>query len=409
MADLKTASAVDVADLLLAAVAGCRSAALTVDPGDHAGTVRVAGTVNPASVALPPALAEALVVRLALLGNLDPWAIDPGIGRLRSRSGANVDDFLVELEGAAGVRRLRLRAVAPRVEPGTTGDIRPGAELVTSIGSYRLHAELGRGGMGVVYRAVHLESGRTLAIKVLHAELAADPRLGAQLGREGRAASLANHPGIVRVTDFGSSSTGRAFLVMELVEAETLEKLLLDGALPVRRALTLARRIVGALEAAHVRGVIHHDLKPSNVFVDPLDQLKIGDFGAARVLSPSGAELTQTQAGVIVGTPRYMAPERARGLQADERSDLYSVGCMLFQMISGRPPYDGDSLMDVLVGHVTAPIPKLESPYGAVPETVARVVIRSMAKKPEERYPSAGEMDTDLNRALQSLPTEGGP
>ena len=170
-------------------------------------------------------------------------------------------------------------------------EIHAGTELPGAGGSYRLTTELGRGGMGVVWSAFHVESGRTVAVKVLHSEVAQDARLGAQLGREGRAASLANHPGIVNVTDFGTSPSGRAFLVMELVEADTLDKLLEAGALPLRRALVVARRIASALQAAHVRGVIHHDLKPSNVFVDAHDNVKIGDFGAARVLSHSGGEL----------------------------------------------------------------------------------------------------------------------
>jgi serine/threonine protein kinase len=378
-----------------------------VEPHEGGHAVRLLGTPGSATATLGKDLGEAVVVRLALLASLDPWADEPAMGRLRVRAGTTRSDFMVELDGPCDGRRIRLRSVAPAADAGTTGEIEPGAELVTGIGSYRLSSELGRGGMGVVYRAVHRESGRTVAVKVLHAELAADPRLGAQLGREGRAASLANHPGIVSVTDFGASPTGRAFLVMELVEADTLDTILKEGALPMRRALVIARKIVAALEAAHVRGVIHHDLKPSNVFVDNLDQIKLGDFGAARVLSSSSMEHTQGQSGIVFGTPRYLAPERARGQQTDERSDLYSVGCMLFQMISGRPPYEGSSLMDVLVGHVASPIPLLVSAYGPVPEGVARVVERAMAKTPEERYQSAGEMDADLNRALVALTQEG--
>jgi serine/threonine-protein kinase len=236
--------------------------------------------------------------------------------------------------------------------------------------------------------------------------VAQDVRLGAQLLREGRAASLANHPGIVNVTDFGTSPSGRAFLVMELVDAVTLDKLLEKGALPLRRALLLGRRIASALLAAHVRGVVHHDLKPSNVFVDGRDQVKIGDFGAAKVLSTSGAEMTATQSGLVLGTPNYMSPERARGQESDERSDLYSLGCMLFQMIQGRPPFDAESLMDVLLGHLAEPMPELESPHGPVPEGVRQVVRKATAKTVDARYQSAGEIEQDLQRALSALIAE---
>jgi serine/threonine-protein kinase len=210
----------------------------------------------------------------------------------------------------------------------------------------------------------------------------------------------------VNITDFGTSPSGRSFLVMELVDADTLDKLLEAGALPLRRALAVARRIASALRAAHVRGVIHHDLKPSNVFVDPQDNVKIGDFGAAKVLSHSG-ELTMTQTGLVLGTPNYMSPERARGHESDERSDLYSLGCMVFQMIVGRAPFDNDTLMDVLIGHLSAPVPAVVSPHGPVPEAVGAIVRKAMAKAVAERYQNAGDMEQDLQKAMSSLVAEG--
>jgi serine/threonine-protein kinase len=344
-----------------------------------------------------------------LLAHLDPLASGEEFGRLRVATSGGEQEYLVDTESTPAGLETRLRAVPALASLDPSLEIHTGTELQGAGGSYRLTAELGRGGMGVVWSAFHVESGRAMAVKVLHSEVAQDARLGAQLGREGRAASLANHPGIVNVTDFGTSPAGRAFLIMELVEADTLDRLLEAGALPLRRALLVARRIASALQAAHVRGVIHHDLKPSNVFVDAHDNIKIGDFGAARVLSHSseGRALTVTQSGLVLGTPNYMSPERARGLESDERSDLYSLGCMLFQMINGRPPYDADSLMDVLLGHLAEPLPDLTSPHGPVHESVVHIVRKATAKTVAMRYQSAGAMDQDLQKALSALVAEG--
>ncbi len=391
-------SVVDVADLVLAAAARFKVPGVSVEPRDDGYALRFLGPAR-AVIELPRGFGEALAVRLALLAELDPFTPGHDFGRLRVAAAEAEAEFLLEAEAAAEGLKTRLRAVPALTTLDPSLEIHTGIELAGAGGAYRLAAELGRGGMGVVWSAFHVESGRTVAVKVLHSDVAQDARLGAQLGREGRAASLANHPGIVNVTDFGTSPSGRAFLVMELVEADTLDKLLEAGALPLRRALLVARRIAGALQAAHVRGVIHHDLKPSNVFVDPLDNVKIGDFGAARVLSHSG-ELTMTQTGLVLGTPNYMSPERARGHESDERSDLYSLGCMLFQMIVGNAPFDHDTLMDVLIGHLSAPVPPVVSVHGPVPEAVGAIVRKAMAKAVAERFQSAGEMEQELQKAM---------
>ena len=398
-------SVVEVADLVLAAAARFKVPAVTVEPKDDGYALRFLGPARVA-LALPRGLGEALAIRLALLADFDPFASSRGFGRLRVAAASAEVEFLVETEAGAAGLETRLRAVPALTTLDPSLEIHTGTELAGAGGTYRLTAELGRGGMGVVWSAFHVESGRAMAVKVLHSDVAQDARLGAQLGREGRAASLANHPGIVNVTDFGTSLSGRAFLVMELVEADTLDRLLEAGALPLRRALSVARRIAGALQAAHVRGVIHHDLKPSNVFVDPKDHVKIGDFGAARVLSHSG-ELTMTQSGLVLGTPNYMSPERARGHESDERSDLYSLGCMLFQMIVGRPPFDDDTLMDVLIGHLSMPVPPVVSVHGPVPEAVVAIVQKAMAKGVAERFQSAGEMEQELQKAVSGLVAEG--
>ena len=403
--DFTGVSVVDLADLVLGAAARFKVPAVAVTPMGDGYALRFLGPAR-VVLGLPRGLGEALAIRLALLAEFDPFAPGRGFGRLRVAAASTELEFLVETEaGLEGVETW-IRAVPAFTTLDPSLEIHTGTELAGAGGAYRLIAELGRGGMGVVWSAFHVESGRTVAVKVLHTDVAQDARLGAQLGREGRAASLANHPGIVNVTDFGTSPSGRAFLVMELVEADTLDKLLEAGALPLRRALQVARRIAGALQAAHVRGVIHHDLKPSNVFVDPLDNVKIGDFGAARVLSHSG-ELTMTQTGLVLGTPNYMSPERARGHESDERSDLYSLGCMLFQMIVGRAPFDDDTLMDVLIGHLSTPVPEVVSMHGPVPAAVTAIVRKAMAKAVAERFQSAGEMEQELQKTLSAMIAEG--
>lgn len=262
--------------------------------------------------------------------------------------------------------------------------------------------------MGVVYRAQPKDGGPPVAVKVLQAELAADPACVEQFVREGQAASVSNHPGIVGVLDFGRSPEGTAYLVMELLEGPTLEQVLADGALEAARALVVARRIAAALEAAHVRGVVHRDLKPSNVFLDPLDFVKLADFGAAKLRLPMGQGRSAGTTGPVMGTPLYMAPEQALGQPTDERTDVYALGCILFQMVAGRPPFLGRDISEVLRLHASTPAPQAVSPYGRVTADVEAILRRALAKRPDERYASVGEMGADLERALRTLPPPEG-
>ncbi|HEY6552601.1 MAG TPA: serine/threonine-protein kinase, partial [Vicinamibacteria bacterium] len=268
------------------------------------------------------------------------------------------------------------------------------------IGTYRILAEIGHGGMGTVFRAEEEGRGRQVAVKLLHADRAHDPEIAARFVREGQAASLAHHPGIVSVLDFGALPDGRAFLVMELVANGTLAQALDDGPFELPRALTVARRILAALEAAHVRGVLHLDLKPSNVFIGPLDEVKIADFGAAQVIDASADRASPE---MIVGTPAYMSPEQARGEMTDERSDLYAMGCLLFRMVSGEGCCRGQTLAEVLSSHARDPVPSLHSPYGPIPAEVLALSNRALAKHPDDRFASAGAMSAAIDRILAGL------
>jgi serine/threonine-protein kinase len=259
----------------------------------------------------------------------------------------------------------------------------------------------------VVYRAVHVALGKPVAVKVLHADVARDPRLATTLLREGRLASRAHHPGIVDVTDFGTTRDGRTYLVMELVEWPTLRHLLREGALQEDRSVNICRQILLALDEAHRQGVVHRDLKPSNVFVGASDVVKIGDFGTARWMRPGEAGVKDTRENTVTGSPDYMSPEHCRGQLTDGRTDIYALGCMLFEMLTGDVPYSGETAVAVMIKQVNEPVPPLEGPGGPVSEPLAEVVRRAMAKHPDARYQSAAEMAADLDRAASTLTAKG--
>ncbi len=405
-------SATRIADLLLLAATGRRATAIIIEPGGsgHAITLEL-GPRPPATAALPGAVGDAVVARLALIAGLDLGAPEEQVGRIRVRVDAASAQFLVLVRATPDGLEAELRRVADSIDGApeaakehedhaADGDAPRSASRV---GVYRLHGELGRGGMGIVYRAEHVALAKPVAIKVLHPEMAKDSAVAARFVREARAASRAHHPGIVTVNDFGTLPDGRSFLVMELIEWPTLETALGKGALAPVRAIAVARQIAAALDAAHATGVVHRDLKPANVFLSPDDRVKIGDFGAAKVVGSSSALPSDTQMGTFMGTPYYMSPEQAGGLSTDRRTDLYALGCTLFEMLMGRVPYDGDSSLQVLASHIADPVPSVQSPHGPLPDTVPRIIARAMAKRAEDRYQAAGEMIADLAAAAKAL------
>jgi eukaryotic-like serine/threonine-protein kinase len=271
-------------------------------------------------------------------------------------------------------------------------------------GRYELEDLLGRGGMAEVRRAVDTRLGRPVAVKQLRADLATDPTFQARFRREAQSAAGLNHPNIVAVYDTGEETdpqTGISipYIVMELVEGPTLRDVLRDGRkiLP-ERALELTQGVLDALGYSHKAGIIHRDIKPANVMLTPTGGVKVMDFGIARAVADTSATMTQTAA--VIGTAQYLSPEQARGETVDARSDLYSAGCLLYELLVGRPPFIGDSPVSVAYQHVReSPVPPSQLDPVVSPDIDA-VTLKALAKDPADRYQSAREMKADITRVL---------
>jgi serine/threonine protein kinase len=264
---------------------------------------------------------------------------------------------------------------------------------------YQLDRSLGNGGMGEVFEAIDLTLHRNVAVKLLSPSLVQDEPARARFLREARALARVNSPHVVAVYDAGEDDE-RPYLVMELVEGTTLEhELKGTGRVEPARAVAIAKDIASGLASAHEQGIVHRDVKPSNVFLTPTDAAKIGDFGIARLERP---DATLTLTGQTFGSPPYVAPEQATGGKVDARADLYSLGCVLFQMLVGRRPFSGDDPVSLVYQHVHTTPPRVDSLHPEVPVALGDLVAGLMAKDPDDRPDSAEE----VRRALESVPTE---
>jgi serine/threonine-protein kinase len=284
-----------------------------------------------------------------------------------------------------------------------------GAMPASVVGQYRITGVLGRGGMGVVYAAEHTLLGRPAAVKLLLPELSRKQEIVQRFFNEARAATAIRHPGIVEVYDFGwTAEDGSAYIVMELLQGETLRARRERGAMAWGAALAVTRQIAGALGAAHAKGIVHRDLKPDNVFLvlDPEvpggERIKLLDFGIAK-LAGSAAGQNMTRTGAVIGTPTYMAPEQCRGVAVDSRADLYSLGCILFELCSGRPPFVGEGEGDVLAAHIHMPPPALGTIARGVPGEVEALVGRLLVKPPLERVQTAEEVIRQIDAVSASM------
>jgi len=264
-----------------------------------------------------------------------------------------------------------------------------------TLGHYQIVAKLGSGGMGDVYRAHDTKLGRDVALKVLHSDAAGDLERRKRFEREARAVASLKHPNIVTIHSV-EEANGTHFITMELVEGQTLSALIPKNGLSLEQFFDYSLSLVDAIGGAHEQGITHRDLKPANIFVSPEGHAKVLDFGLAK-LRDTGFELTKR--GEIFGTPYYMSPEQGHGQPVDERSDLYSAGVVLYEMLTGRKPYVAASPMSIIWKHHHAPLPRLPQGIGGLQGLVNGL----MAKSPEERFPSA-EAVIEAVRAARGAP-----
>ncbi|WP_431818027.1 Stk1 family PASTA domain-containing Ser/Thr kinase [Gordonia jacobaea] len=267
---------------------------------------------------------------------------------------------------------------------------------------YELGETLGFGGMSEVHFARDLLLNRDVAIKVLRADLARDPSFYLRFRREAQNAAKLNHPTIVQVFDTGESETPDGplpFIVMEYVDGETLRDVLrANGPVSPRQAMTWMADVAAAMDFSHRNGIVHRDMKPANVMIDKAGAVKVMDFGIARAISDSTSTMTQTS--TVMGTAQYLSPEQARGIKVDPRSDIYSMGCVLFELMTGEPPFTGDSPVAVAHQHVHEDPPWPSSIRPEIPRELDSVVLKAMSKNKENRYQSAAELRADLIRVL---------
>lgn len=280
---------------------------------------------------------------------------------------------------------------------------------------YLIEQRLSAGGMGAVYRARHLSMDRPVAIKLLHQRLLADEASRIRFQREARAAVRLQHQNAVSVTDFGETADGHVYLVMELLEGPTLREILSKEApIETARAISIMLQASAAVAAAHEAGIIHRDLKPSNILVTQSPEVpavvKVLDFGvaklAAHALDDDEGAITLRQAGALIGTPRYMAPEQYNGHELTPAADVYSLGVILYEMLTGMAPFTGSSPVEIAAKHVSDSPHPPRNIVAAIPEDVERVVLHALEKSPEDRPPSAGEFRRELLETAERLGLE---
>ncbi len=340
-------------------------------------------------------------MRLAALGELLPLEADYRLREGKPLTLPELEKRFPDVDPAWLANCVRTEA--PETEFGGRVPVEPETPLPERLGDYRIVSRLGSGGMGAVYRAVHERMGREVAVKLLRPEIQKNPMLLQRFDREVRAAAKLSHPNIVAALD-AREHDGLHFLVTELVEGRDLDQTIrLSGALPIVDAVECALQAARGLAYAHSQGVIHRDIKPANLLRSKDGTVKILDMGLARLSNTdSSADVNLTSTGVMMGTAAYMPPEQARDTRkADARSDLYSLGCTLFYLLTGRTAFSGTTQMDMILSHVNQPIPSLRQINAKIPLAVDRLFQRLVAKSPDDRFQSAEELIPVLQSALE--------
>lgn len=266
-----------------------------------------------------------------------------------------------------------------------------------TIGPYRIIEPLGQGGMATVYKAYHAALDRYVALKALHPAFKEDPNFIARFNREARIVAKLDHPNIVPIYDFAEHQ-GTPYLVMRYIEGKTLKTFLREGALPVARVLELIRPVTAGLAYAHAQGILHRDLKPSNIMIANDGHVYLTDFGLARIAQASESTLSQD---MLIGTPQYISPEQARGVPATEQSDIYSLGVVLFEMLTGRVPFSADTPYAVIHDHIFTPLPLPTTINPNLSPEIERVLLKALAKDANARYASPVELLNALEQAAQ--------
>jgi serine/threonine protein kinase len=398
-----------IADLVLGVVVRTQDAVYIEPEEDDSYAI----TVERASEAIAAThiearLAMAVIARLAFIADLDLSVRHTTSAVIPVRCMDRHTEVVVTIRHGAALRadimvlpRPRARRMSGEILGPTVGEM---------VGQYRLVERLGEGGMGTVFRVEHVALGREYALKMLRTKVVDhDPAAAQKFLREARIAARIRHPNIVDVFDFGHHASGRPYLVMELLEGESLADLIDGGPLAVEHVCAIARQLAAGLAAAHERGVIHADVTPSNILVTRdranADLVKLVDFGLA--------ELRETRVDrdeapdYVLGTPCYISPEQIRGQPADERSDQYSLGIVLFEMIAGKPPFNHKNIRELCMKHIRDPIPDLVSPFGPLPPELSVLVERCLAKSPAQRYASMRALLADLDEVGKLVDRKG--
>jgi serine/threonine protein kinase len=286
-----------------------------------------------------------------------------------------------------------------------------GEELIVGqrVGHYQIISTLGKGGMGEVYLAEDTRLGRKMALKFLPADFTSNPERLRRFEQEARAASSLNHPNIITIYEVGKADK-LSFIAMEFIDGETLRQKMINGPMKIAQALNVAEQIASALAAAHAAHLVHRDIKPENVIVRPDGYVKVLDFGLVKLGGGSelGSEdatrkLVRTSTGLVMGTATYMSPEQARGLDVDDRTDIWSLGVVLYEMLSGQAPFGGETPSDILVSILEHDPPALGNLSPQISETLEWIVTKALTKDRDERYQTAREMLTDIRRLKQRL------